>query len=98
MRCHVPRPKPPEKLFPVTYRFTRSQIRKVQSSGGVAWLRKLVSTVEAAKVGRDPVDRLRQLAERNRHIGMSQMSTADLAEMYNLSVQRVRAIRRQQNA
>ena len=94
----MPRPKPPEELFPVTYRLTRSQIRKVQSAGGVAWLRKMISTIEAAKVGRDPVDHLRQLAERNRHIGVSRMSAKELGIIYNLSVQRVRAIRRQQNA
>lgn len=92
----MPRPKPSEKLFPVTYRLTRSQIRKVQSAGGVAWLRKMISTIEAAKVGRDPVDRLRQLAERNRHIGASALPTKNLADIYNLSVQRVRAIRREQ--
>jgi hypothetical protein len=94
----MPRPKPPEELFPVTYRLTRNQIRKVQSAGGVVWLRKMISTIEAAKVGRDPVERLRQLAQRNRYIGMSDLPSRHLAEEYKLSIKRVQQIRRQQRA
>jgi hypothetical protein len=94
----MPRPKPPEELFPVSYRLTRTQIRKVQSMGGVAWLRKMISKAEAAKNGRDPVEHVRAIAKRNQDIGRSGFSTEVLALTYNLSVQRVRQIRKQQNA
>jgi hypothetical protein len=85
-------------LFPVTYRLTRTQIRKVQSLGGVAWLRKMISKAEAAKSGRDPVEHMRAVASRNRDIGESILSNEALAGLYRLSVQRVRQIRKQQNA
>ena len=43
------RPKPPEELFPTTYRLTRTQIRKVQSMGGVAWLREMISKAQTRR-------------------------------------------------
>lgn len=92
----MPRPKPPEELFAVSYRLTRTQIRKVQSMGGAPWLREMISKAEAAKTGRDPVEHMRKLSARNKHIGMSTIDTKTLAEMYKLSIKRVQQIRREQ--
>ena len=43
------RPKPKEELIPVTYRLTRKQINKVKDRGGVAWLRKYITTARQPK-------------------------------------------------
>ncbi|CAB4140553.1 hypothetical protein UFOVP669_44 [uncultured Caudovirales phage] len=91
----MPRAKPPEKLFPVTYRLTRKQIRKVTQMGGVAWLRDLISKTQASRYGRDPVEHIRALAERNRDIVESDLPTKELAAKHKLSVKRVQQIRRE---
>lgn len=91
----MPRPKPPEELLPVTYRLTRKQIRKVQSMGGVAWLRDLISRTSAARHGRDPVEYIRDMAARNREIIASPLSGSEIGKKYNLSKVRINQIRRE---
>lgn len=91
----MPRPKPEEPLFPFSVRFTRNQLRKIQQMGGGAWLRDMVSKTQASKHGRDPVLHVKTLKERNLHIASSDLQTQVLASKYNLSVQRVRQIKKQ---
>lgn len=88
------RPKPPEELFPTTYRLTRTQIRKVQSMGGVAWLREMISKAQASRACRVPADHARSIRARNEHIAHSGLPSADLAAKYKLSIKRVQQIKR----
>lgn len=89
------RPKPPEELFPATYRLTRTQIRKVQSMGGVAWLREMISKAQASRACRTPIDNTRTIRARNDHIAESGLPSAELAAKYKLSIKRVQQIRKQ---
>lgn len=91
----MPRAKPSEQLFPVAYRLTRTQIRKVQEMGGVAWLRNLISATQKSRHGRDPVQYIRDIARRNAHIVSSPSSSRSMADYYNLSIKRVQQIRRE---
>jgi len=91
----MPRAKPPEELFPVTYRLTRTQIRKVQEMGGVTWLRQLISKTQKSKHGRDPVEHIRAMAQRNVDIVAAKYSNAVLAKLHNLSIKRVQQIQRE---
>jgi hypothetical protein len=91
----MPRPRPPDELFPVTYRLTRAQIRKVQSMGGVKWLREMIGKTQASKNGRDPIENIRAMAERNRQIVESDLPSRTLAGIHNLSIKRVQQIRRE---
>lgn len=93
----MPRPRPEEGLSPFTIRLTRKQFRKVQEMGGGKWVRSLISNAQATKHGRDPVQFLRDMKARNEHIATSGWSTEQLAFRYNLSVQRVRQIRKEHN-
>lgn len=87
----MPRPKPPEKLFPVTIRLTRNQIRKKQEMGGNPWLRELISSVK----WKDPIAHTRAKIARNKAIAASTLANAAVAEEVKLSVQRVRQIKRE---
>lgn len=89
----MPRPKPPEQLLPVAYRLTRTQIRKVQEMGGVAWLRELISSYQPRRV-RSTLLAYRQLSERDRAIAESTEPSAVLAKRYNLSRERIDQIRK----
>lgn len=82
----MPRPKPPEELFPVTYRLTRAQIRIVQEMGGVVWLRDMISNTQRhkAKVRR----------ERNDAIAADTRPLSEIASDHHLSIKRVYAIKR----
>ena len=40
----MPRPKPPEKLYEASHRFTDRQLSKIRRNGGPTWLRNLVDT------------------------------------------------------
>ena len=91
----MPRAKPPEQLIPVYYRLTRTQIRKVQEMGGVAWLRELISKTQKSRHGRDPVQHIRDVARRNADIVNSPASSQSMADFYNLSIKRVQQIRRE---
>ncbi len=93
----MPRPAPPEQLFPVTYRLTRKQLRKVQEMGGVAWLRETISSYQPRRV-RQTVEAYRQRAERDRAIAASTEETRVLADRYKLSMKRVQQIRREHRA
>lgn len=89
------RPKPPEELFPITYRLTRRQIRKVASLGGAPWLRTMISNASGARWGRDPLDLQRSIVERNKAICADKRSAKDCAPDYKLSVTQIRNIRRE---
>lgn len=82
----MPRPKPPEELFPVTYRLTRAQIRIVQEMGGVVWLRDTISNTQRYKV--------KAKRERNDAIAADTRPLKEIASLHNLSVKRVYAIKR----
>ena len=90
----MPRRKPSEYLFPVTYRLTRKQIRKVQSMGGVEWLRTWLSKTQASRHGRDPVEHVRALKARNARIVADPRSAKELVAEIKLSCQQINAIRR----
>ena len=94
----MPRPRPPEELFTYALRLTRSQIRKVKTLGGSAWVRELISKAQATHHGRDSIEHVRAIAARNRDIGESDTPTKELAAKYLLSVKRVQQIRRQYRA
>lgn len=87
------RPKPPEELFPVTYRLTRRHIRRVQAMGGVSWLRELLSKTPP-RASRVPADHAKEVRARNEHIAKSGQPSAALAEKYKLSIKRVQQIRK----
>lgn len=91
----MPRPRPPEKLYPTAYRLTRKQIRKVQQMGGVAWLRRLIGAAQASRKGRDPVAFAQALRQRNEAIAADMRPTKDVAKEYLLSTKQINAIRRQ---
>jgi hypothetical protein len=87
----MPRPKPPEELFPVSFRLTRNQIRKVQTMGGVEWLREKISGTG----WRDPVEHMRALSARNKSIASSALPSKMLAQVHKLSIKRVQQIKRE---
>lgn len=91
----MPRPKPTEQLYPVTYRLTRKQIRKVTAMGGVRWLRCLIGKTQASKQGRDPVEYAKTLRKRNEAIAADPRPSKELVAEYKLSRQQINAIRRQ---
>lgn len=91
----MPRTKPTEILYPVTYRLTRTQIRKVQEMGGVAWLRQMISKTEKTKYGRSAVEYAREIRKRNDAIAADPRPTKELIPIYRLSKQQINAIRRQ---
>ena len=79
----------------MTYRLTRTQIRKVQEMGGVIWLRRLISKTQKSRAGRDPVENIQALTARNRDIVTSPAPSRALADFYKLSIKRVQQIRRE---
>lgn len=83
------------KLYSVNYRLTRSQIRKVEEMGGVPWLRELISKSQKSRHGRDPVAFIRHMKHRNVQIALDPRPATQLVSQHKLSVQRIRAIRRQ---
>lgn len=91
----MPRPKPPEALYPRSFRFTRKQLLKIEQMGGGKWLRALVSKTQASRHGRDPIAHARALKARNLKIAADRRPSQDVAQEHKLSRQQVNAIRRQ---
>lgn len=94
----MPRPKPPEELIAVTYRLTRTQIRKVQEMGGVEWLRLLISSTKRTKHPRTSLEYKRLIGVRNASISADTRSTKEVAASYKLSTKQINKIKRQYSA
>lgn len=89
----MPRPKPPEELFPFHVRLTRRQIRKIKTLG-VDWLRRVISRAKP-RYERTTIQAYAKISARDRAIVESGDDTIVLARRYSLSTGRIRQIRRQ---
>lgn len=87
----MPRPKPPEKLIPITLRYPRRTIRKIQELGRDV----VVQLISNYRPHESPAARAAARDHRNAAIQRDPRPSKELISEYKLSRQQINNIRRQ---